>query len=62
MSRLVVIWGRYIRAVVYWVQPPGVDFCYIFIVDDATYRGSFSRSGVMISGRNVDFPMINAAD
>ena len=37
-------------AVAYWAQPPGFDFCSVFIVD-----------GVMMSGRNIDFLIINAA-
>jgi len=26
-------------AVTYWTQPPGVDFCCVFIVDGVVYRG-----------------------
>jgi len=33
-------------AVTYWAQPPGVDFCYVFIVAGGIYRGLSAGAGV----------------
>jgi len=37
----------------------GIDLCCVFIID--VYRGGFRRNGLMVSGRNIDFLIINVA-
>ena len=34
----------------YWAQPSGVGFCCFFTVDGGVFRGSFGRSGMVMSG------------
>ena len=56
---LLLQFGVETPAVADWVQPPGFDFCCVFIVDVGVY-GRFQEMMMMMSGRNVDFLIINA--
>ena len=58
---LLKFWLETPTIMAYWVQPPGVAFCCVIIVDGERLYGCFRISGMMLPGRNVAFLIINAA-